>query len=164
LEFAHTGEIPPAPFAQTLARSHALAKNVIVTNLRARLSAAVLGAPDPRALAKFYEQLLEWTITVNEGPRPGHPAEDGWVMLKPPHAGTGLSFQYEGDYERPVWPTTSEAQQMMIHLDIAVDDLDAAATRAMELGASPADHQPQDRVRVMLDPAGHPFCLFEGPF
>jgi hypothetical protein len=23
-----------------------------------------------------------------------------------------------------------------------------------------ADHQPQDDVRVMLDPAGHPFCLY----
>jgi len=85
-------------------------------------------------------------------------------MLKPPAGGTGLSFQYERDYARPVWPTTSEAQQMMIHLDIAVDDLDAAVARAVDLGAAPADHQPQANVRVMLDPAGHPFCLFEVPF
>jgi len=130
---------------------------------RARVSAAVLGAPDPRALARFYEQFLGWTITVSEGPRPGHPAEDGWVMLKPPDGGTGLSFQYEKDYQRPVWPTTPDEQQMMIHLDIAVDDLDAAVARAMELGAATADHQPQAAVRVMLDLAGHPFCLFQGP-
>jgi predicted enzyme related to lactoylglutathione lyase len=141
-----------------------LAKNVGVTTPRTRLSAAVLGAPDPRALAAFYEQLLGWTITVSEGPRPGEPAEDGWAMLKPPEGGTGLSFQYEPDYERPVWPTEADAQQMMIHLDIAVDDLDAAAARAVDLGAAPAEHQPQAHVRVMLDPAGHPFCLFEGPF
>ena len=32
-------------------------------------------------------------------------------------------------------------------------------TRA-ELGASVADYQPQDHVRVMVDPVGHPFCLY----
>jgi len=141
-----------------------LAKNGGMASPRTRLSAAVLGAPDPRVLAAFYEQLLGWTITVSEGPRPRYPAEDAWVMLKPPDGGTGLSFQYEDGYERPVWPTTSDEQQMMIHLDIAVDDLDAAAARAVQLGAAAADHQPQQNVRVMLDPAGHPFCLFEGPF
>jgi len=25
-----------------------------------------------------------------------------------------------------------------------------------------AKHQPQQGVRVMIDPEGHPFCLFEG--
>ena len=49
---------------------------------------------------------------------------------------------------------------MMIHLDIAVEDLDAAVAWARESGATLAEHQPQDRVRVVLDPAGHPFCLF----
>jgi len=139
-----------------------MAKNVAMASPRTRLSAAVLGAPDPRALARFYEQLLGWTITVSEGPRPGHPAEDGWVMLKPPDGGTGLSFQYEDGYRRPVWPTSPDEQQMMIHLDIAVDDLEVAVARAIELGAAKADDQPQADVRVMLDPAGHPFCLFPG--
>ena len=49
---------------------------------------------------------------------------------------------------------------MMSHLDIAVDDLEAAVSLAVEAGAVQAEHQPQDDVRVMLDPAGHPFCLF----
>jgi len=48
----------------------------------------------------------------------------------------------------------------MLHLDIQVDDLDAAVEHAVAAGARLADHQPQERVRVMLDPAGHPFCLF----
>jgi hypothetical protein len=51
-------------------------------------------------------------------------------------------------------------QLMMIHLDFGVDDLDAAVAWAVEAGARAADHQPQDDVRVMLDPDGHPFCLF----
>lgn len=49
---------------------------------------------------------------------------------------------------------------MMAHLDIRVDDLDAAVTKAVEAGATLAQHQPQDDVRVCLDPDGHPFCLY----
>jgi Glyoxalase-like domain len=47
-----------------------------------------------------------------------------------------------------------------MHLDIEVDDLDAAIAHATELGATVATHQPQEHVRVLLDPAGHPFCLY----
>lgn len=34
-----------------------------------------------------------------------------------------------------------------------------AAADAVALGATVAEHQPQDNVRVLIDPAGHPFCL-----
>jgi hypothetical protein len=51
---------------------------------------------------------------------------------------------------------------MMMHLDVEVHDLEAAVADAIELGARLADHQPQDNVRVMLDPVGHPFCLYLG--
>jgi len=47
-----------------------------------------------------------------------------------------------------------------MHLDIGVDDVERAVTWALAQGAQPAEHQPQDDVRVMLDPEGHPFCLF----
>jgi hypothetical protein len=30
---------------------------------------------------------------------------------------------------------------------------------AADLGATVAEHQPQRNVRVLFDPAGHPFCL-----
>ena len=49
---------------------------------------------------------------------------------------------------------------MMMHIDIAVDDLAAAVCDALELGAALADFQPQENVRVLLDPAGDPFCLY----
>lgn len=49
---------------------------------------------------------------------------------------------------------------MQFHLDIAVNELDAGVAWALETGATLADYQPQDDVWVMLDPAGHPFCLF----
>ena len=50
---------------------------------------------------------------------------------------------------------------MQLHLDIRVDDLAAATEHALATGARLADFQPQDDVRVLLDPAGHPFCFFE---
>jgi hypothetical protein len=49
---------------------------------------------------------------------------------------------------------------MQVHLDIGVEDLDAASAHAVAAGATVAEFQPQDDVRVHLDPAGHPFCLF----
>jgi len=46
------------------------------------------------------------------------------------------------------------------HLDILVSDLDAAVDHAISVGVSMAPVQPQQRVRVLFDPAGHPFCRF----
>jgi catechol 2,3-dioxygenase-like lactoylglutathione lyase family enzyme len=118
---------------------------------RMRISATVLGAPDPPALGAFYSRLLGWNMVKND---------PEWVMVKPPSGGTGLSFQLETEYVPPVWPSAPGQQQMMSHLDIAVADLDAGVAWALEVGATLAEFQPQERVRVMLDPAGHPFCLF----
>ncbi len=80
--------------------------------------------------------------------------------MAPPSGVAYLAFQTAPDYVRPTWPTGDQRQQMMMHLDFQVSDLDAAVAHALELGAEEAEHQPQDDVRVMLDPAGHPFCLY----
>jgi catechol 2,3-dioxygenase-like lactoylglutathione lyase family enzyme len=116
-----------------------------------RLSAVVLDAPDARELAGFYHRLLGWEIKVDEG---------DWVMLRRPDDGTSLSFQTEPHYVRPVWPGAEGEPLMMLHLDIEVDDLDVAGAHAVAQGAVLAAFQPQDDVRVYLDPAGHPFCLW----
>jgi hypothetical protein len=50
-------------------------------------------------------------------------------------------------------------QRPMMHFDFQVSDLDSAVAEAVALGAEVAAHQPQENVRVLLDPAGHPFCL-----
>ena len=115
------------------------------------LTATVLDAPDANALADFYHRLLGW---------PGGTDEPGWVTLRPPGGGPGLSFQAEEAYVRPVWPAGPGDQQMMLHLDIEVGDLGAAGVHAVAEGATLAEYQPQDKVRVYLDPAGHPFCLW----
>jgi catechol 2,3-dioxygenase-like lactoylglutathione lyase family enzyme len=115
------------------------------------LTAAVLGTPDPQGLARFYQRLLGWPIGSDD---------PTWVTLRPPGGGAGLSFQLETEHVPPVWPARAGAQQMQVHLDIEVDDLAAAVAVALEGGATLADWQPQDDVRVLLDPAGHPFCLW----
>ena len=118
------------------------------------LTAAVLDSADPHALARFYQRLLGWPIG-SEDPT--------WVTLRPPGGGAGLSFQLEPDHVPPVWPATADRPQMQSHLDVEVDDLDAAVAVAREAGGRLAEFQPQEHVRVLLDPAGHPFCLFPGP-
>jgi catechol-2,3-dioxygenase len=115
------------------------------------LSGIVLDAPDAGSLADFYRRLLGWTVEQDE---------PGWVKLQAPDGGPGLSFQTESAYVRPTWPAGPGDQQMSVHLDIQVDDLDDAGAHARREGAVLAEYQPQDDVRVYLDPAGHPFCLF----
>jgi len=121
---------------------------------RMTISDIVLGAPDVPALAEFYRQLLGWTKEEDD---------PGWTTLRPPEGGPGLSFQLESDYLRPTWPAGPGDQQMMVHLDIKVDDLQTAGEYATSLGATLAEYQPQELVRVYLDPAGHPFCLWVVP-
>ena len=81
-------------------------------------------------------------------------------MLRPSTGGPGLSFQLEGGHVPPLWPGGRGDQQMQAHLDIGVDLLAAGVARAIDLGATLAANQPQDDVRVLIDPAGHPFCIF----
>ena len=111
----------------------------------------VLDAPDAPALAHFYSDLLGWEIS-------GESPED--AALSPSSGVAYLAIQTSADYVRPTWPNEDQQQQMMMHLDFQVDDLDEAVAHALDLGAEEAEHQPQDDVRVMLDPAGHPFCLY----
>lgn len=54
-------------------------------------------------------------------------------------------------------------QQIQTHLDIAVADLAASTAWAVQAGATLAGFQPQEHVPVLLDPVGHPFCLFTAP-
>ncbi len=49
---------------------------------------------------------------------------------------------------------------LQLHLDVQVNDLPGALAHALACGARLAEYQPQDDVRVCLDPVGHPFCLW----
>lgn len=136
----------PAIFMPASGYSSAMADSPVP-----EVSAVVLDCPDARVLGKFYQRLLGWDIAEDE---------PDWVRVRPPGGGTGLSFQSEESYQPPVWPATADKQQMMLHLDLCVEALGAAGAHAIAAGATLAEYQPQDDVRVYLDPAGHPFCLF----
>lgn len=107
-------------------------------------------APDPSALASFYSQLLGWSVAHEE---------PGTVVLSVPEGHIYVVFQEAPDYRPPVWPPNPSSQRSMMHFDFQVGDLDSAVTEAVALGATVSPQQLQENVRVLFDPAGHPFCL-----
>lgn len=125
-------------------------------NIRITWTTLTIDCLDAEVLGAFYCGLLDWRVNARDGA--------GWVQLRDPHGGVGLNIQAEAAYEPPVWPEHPGHQAKMMHLEMLVDDLDSAARRVIDLGGSEALDQPPDRdrsrLRVMLDPAGHPFCLF----
>ncbi|MFM2072823.1 MAG: hypothetical protein RLZZ623_3087 [Actinomycetota bacterium] len=114
-----------------------------------------LDCADAEALGAFYSRLFGWEITGRDGA--------GWLQLRNPQ-GVGLNIQAEDSYEPPTWPDQPGRQAKMMHFEILVDDLDSAVLLVVSSGGREASHQPPDRdptrIRVMIDPAGHPFCLF----
>ncbi|MBC7292270.1 MAG: VOC family protein [Actinotalea sp.] len=115
------------------------------------LRATVLGACDPQRLGRFWAELLGWQLFVDDAT---------WCRVRPAAGEPGLSIQLEEHHVPPVWPAGPGDQQMQMHLDVQVDDVDAGVARALELGATLEEHQPQDDNRVLRDPEGHLFCLF----
>lgn len=111
----------------------------------------VLGARDPLRLAQFYAEILGGTPSDHDAT---------FCTLQIGDSPFYLAFQLEPDHVEPAWPADSDDQQMQLHLDIGVRDVDEAVEDAVARGARIAEFQPQDDVRVMLDLAGHPFCLY----
>ena len=108
-------------------------------------------------MAQFYERLLGF-----------QPGEVGpyWAQLFDVAGGVHLNIQGDpgGNYVPPTWPGKPGEQAMMMHFEVQVDDLESAVAIALEAGGTEAPWQPPDRnrerIRIMLDPAGHPLCLF----
>lgn len=138
---------PPAQAATRSAEGHA-------GGMRSRTAGMWWGtaieAPDPAALARFYSELLGWPVVHEEA---------GTSVVASGSQGPYFVFQLAAGYTAPVWPPSDGQQRPMMHLDFQVGDLDSAVAEAVALGATVADSQPQDAVRVLFDPAGHPFCL-----
>lgn len=113
-----------------------------------------LDCVDPYELAKFYAALLQWEIPFHDG---------DWACVGAPGKGQGaypgIMFQRNPAYQPPVWPEKPGMQQQMAHIDFAVSDLEEAVSHAVRCGATVAAEQFSDGWKVMLDPAGHPFCL-----
>ncbi len=116
------------------------------TQAPARLFMVNIDCPDPRALAAFYAKLLGWETTHSE---------DEYAMIV--GDGGSIGFGRVENFRVPSWPDTTGSKQF--HLDLGVQDLAVAEQLCLELGATVPDHQPGERWRVLIDPAGHPFCL-----
>jgi catechol 2,3-dioxygenase-like lactoylglutathione lyase family enzyme len=112
-----------------------------------RLHHVVLDCPDPAALAAFYSALLGQPITYHS---------DEWVVVSANDTTSGLAFQLAPGHQPPTWPDPAVPQQ--VHLDVMVEDVTAARSRVLGLGAVKLNDE-----GVYADPAGHPFCLIRRP-
>ncbi|MGY5129541.1 VOC family protein [Streptomyces nigrescens] len=109
-----------------------------------------LDCPDPRALANFYAEVLDWQVTGGD---------DEWIEVAGP-TGRTLAFQRVTDYRPPQWPGQDVPQQLHLDFDVAHADIDEAERKIVALGAKLVQRDAEARDwRVYLDPAGHPFCL-----
>jgi catechol-2,3-dioxygenase len=130
--------------------------------MNAKLANVVLETRDPKGLARFYSELLAMPIMRGD---------EGWVDVGD-DSSVKLSFQHAPGHEPPTWP--DPASSMQFHLDIDVDDIEAAEARALSLGArrlpwGSAEEEAQGMrepdgsgFRVYADPSGHVFCLCWG--
>ena len=115
----------------------------------ARLAMMTLDCADTEALSTFWSAVLGWEVTASG---------EGYAMLGAPGGGPALGVGQVEGYVAPGWPNEHGSKQY--HFDLAVADIEAAATRCVELGATRPHDQPGDgRWVVLLDPAGHTFCL-----
>ncbi|MEU5210107.1 VOC family protein [Streptomyces sp. NPDC020742] len=113
-----------------------------------RYAAVTFDCPDPAELARFYGEILGLPVVLST---------DDFVLLGQEGA-AGLGFNRLADYRRPTWPGTSQEKQA--HIEVGVDDVEAAEAWLLARGAVRPAFQPDPgRWRVLLDPAGHPFCL-----
>ncbi|NOX28443.1 MAG: VOC family protein [Actinobacteria bacterium] len=141
-EWANHGQPPSSDLDQRRLRS--FRKGPI-----AAFSLVALDCPDPLALAEFYISFAGGRIRTES-------SEHQWVRVRMP-GGVDLGFQGDPDYVAPDWPDGGPQQA---HLDFDVTDLDDAEAALLRIGAAKASVQPSpDDWRVMLDPAGHPFCI-----
>lgn len=115
-----------------------------------RLEAVVLDASDIETLAAFYAELTGWEIVRKDS---------AWITLRTPE-GQEIGFQRVPEHVAPQWPGQERPQQ--VHLDLQIDGHQAAAERAVGLGATRLADGPS--WITLADPAGHPFdlCQKEG--
>jgi len=112
-----------------------------------KLGEVVIDCHDPMQLAEFWQHVLGGYVV-----RQSHE----WVALEPP---TGLTIGFQLVPE-------AKAAKNRVHLDVDVDDLEAATVAAEALGAVRSGEPVYDELggfQVMLDPEGNEFCFINGP-
>lgn len=129
------------------------------------LNCIVVDCLVPRHLGDFYRDLLGYEYrpsdqTPNDG--------EDWLVIEAPGGTPRLAFQGNPEYVPPVWtpdPDRPGEQQMMLHLDLTVPDVEALEQqriRVLELGGAALYDRTDDAdepLYVFADPSGHPFCI-----
>jgi hypothetical protein len=107
-----------------------------------------LDCDDPRPLSRFWADLLGGNVVVTS---------DDHAVVEVDRTLLLVAMRVK-HYVAPTWPQGTVPKQM--HIDVEVDDVVEAERRAVSLGATrPESQLAPDIFRVLLDPAGHPFCL-----
>jgi catechol 2,3-dioxygenase-like lactoylglutathione lyase family enzyme len=114
-------------------------------NVTARLDLAIFDAADIDKLGSFYAALTGWDVVRQDADR---------FAVRTPD-GQDVEFQRAPDHVAPQWPGQEHPQQF--HLDLYTNDPEAAAERAVGLGATRLAESPT--CITLADPAGHPFDL-----
>jgi catechol 2,3-dioxygenase-like lactoylglutathione lyase family enzyme len=124
-----------------------------------RLLSVVVDCSDAEVSSRFWQRLLGYERLYDDVDERG----TQWVTIgRPDSPSDRLSFQRVDDYQPPTWPEGPRPQQL--HLDLRVDDLDAADRLVLAAGARPLGDtvvHPDETFRVYADPDGHPFCLVQ---
>lgn len=116
-----------------------------------KIGAIVLDSNNADTLADFYAKLLGWK-------KERYDAE--WVHItNETGEGPHIVFQQVEEYQRPEWPGKPGFQQQMLHVDFYTENVPEAVEHALACGAVLSDTQLDSGWRVLLDPAGHPFCI-----
>lgn len=114
----------------------------------ARRHHLILDCPDPMVAARFWSAVLGEPVTY---------ADEDFVVVSADTTTSGMAFQRAPGNPAPTWPDPAVPQQL--HVDVMVDDLDAADDAVLALGA----RRLAGGEHVYADPAGHPFCLIPRP-
>lgn len=116
--------------------------------LTPRLAMITLDCADPEPVSRFWSELLGWDRIYLD--------ENAAMLQGPSHA---MGFGRVANYTAPSWPNDQGSKQF--HLDLSTNDIATTAQRCMDLGAHQPEEQPGETWLVLIDPAGHPFCLTE---
>lgn len=118
-----------------------------------QIAALTIDCPDPAPMAAFYARALGGTITLQDDTGAQVRLGDGQLLL----------FRRVVEYRPPTWP--SPQVPLQFHFEYYVDQVNLAEIQLQQLGATTAEFQDKDDpdLTVMLDPAGHPFCIIKRP-
>ncbi len=109
------------------------------------IASVVVDCADPRAMARFWGQAMDWTV---------HKVTDHSAVLR--------SARGVGPYLQFLRTPDVKTGWNRVHLDVRPypgDDLEAEAVRLRALGATDVDLPSEVPWTVLADPEGNEFCL-----